>query len=129
MSRFLGCCVLTLVIGAWGCRDRHQCENFTGSVVATSSLIMQHPLDQPQFEVVLTGVSANIGKLQGIPQLSGAKLEYEKKMAQAITLATKASASRAGPAVMNDNASARAQAAKATYHLMERTNLHCAGER
>jgi hypothetical protein len=122
-------CALALVLGTGGCRDRHQCEDFTTAVVETSSTIMHHPLAQPRFEAVLTHAQGDIEKLQSVPQLNDAKLEYRTKMAEAIALASKASASPPGPAVINANASARAEAAKATYHLMERTNLHCAGER
>lgn len=120
---------LTLVLGLIGCKDRHQCQAFTTAVVDTGSTIMQHSLDQPHFETVLTRVSQDVEKLHGIPQLEDAKREYRSKMAKALTLAAEASASTAGPAVTNANASARAQAAKATYYLVEMTNLHCAGER
>jgi len=129
MNRFISSSALALVLGTWGCRDRHQCEDFTGAVVETSSAIMHHPLEQPRFEIVLTRVGGNIENLPSVPQLDDAKMEYRTKMAEAIALASKASASSPGSDVINANASARAEAAKATYHLMERTNLHCAGER
>ena len=122
-------CTLTLVLGTFGCQDRHQCQAFTTAVVDTGSTIMQHPLDQPHFETVLTRVSQDVEKLRNIPELEGAKREYRTKMAKALTLATEASTNSAGPVVANTNASARAEAAKATYYLVEMTNLHCAGER
>jgi hypothetical protein len=120
---------LALVLATYGCKDRDQCQDFTTVVVETGSAMMERSLDQPHFETVLTRISQDIENLHSIPQLEGAKREYRKSMAKAVSYATAASANPAGPAVATANASARAEAAKATYHLVEMTNLHCAGER
>jgi len=90
---------------------------------------MHHSLANASFETVLGRVDDDIAGLNGIPALEQAKADYKTTMREAIALATKASKVATRPERIDGNASARAQAAKATYHLMEATNLHCAGER
>jgi hypothetical protein len=113
------------------CSTQHltECQEFTSGIAQAASTIMQHPLDAPHFETRLTLVGRDVAALDGIPELEPAKKDYEKKLREAVTLAAQASATTARAALINANATARARAAQATYHLMESTNLHCAGER
>jgi len=90
---------------------------------------MHHPLENSSFETVLGRVDEEIANLSGISALDQAKADYKSKMREAIELAKKASTVASRPERLDANATARAEAAKATYRLMEATNLHCAGER
>ncbi len=106
-----------------------KCQEFSRSVAETGSAVMHHPLDSARFEAILTRADGQIAALSGIPELDQAKGVYKDKMREAIAEATQASATDSRPALIDANASARADAANATYHLMESTNLHCSGER
>jgi hypothetical protein len=123
--------VLLTLAATSGCSNQRltKCQEFTSSIARTGSAIMWLPLDAPRFESTLTAARADVVAFSGIPELEQAKTDYEKKMREAIALATKASTTTTRVDLVNANATARAQAAQATYYLMETTNLHCAGER
>jgi hypothetical protein len=106
-----------------------KCQEFSRSIAETGSAVMHHPLDSARFEAILTRADGQIATLSGVPELDHAKGVYKDKMRAAIAKATRASATDSRPARIDANASARADAANATYHLMESTNLHCSGER
>lgn len=106
-----------------------KCQEFSRSIAGTGSAVMHHPLDSARFEAVLTRADGQIATLSGVPELDQAKGVYKDKMREAIAKAAQASAADSRPARIDANASARADAANATYHLMESTDLHCSGER
>lgn len=118
-----------LTVAACNSQPISKCQAFSSEIVETSATVMHHPLSHRGFDSTLNRVEKQVFGLSGLPELDEAKRDYRKKMVVAKAFAVEANSATSPVAIISANASARAEAAKAIYHLMESTNLHCAGER